>query len=213
MKVRTQIIVFVVIVALGVGGYFGWSTYSNRYQVKAFSFDLDDIVNDAFYAAYKAYMSWVNDGVSGGDDNKLKTALKSKLQVFYVKDLDDVKYAYTSRFDNLGMTDCSRIYFGNKDIVNKLKAGSDLSKNQLYWLSHELAHTEQCQLWGGRKNYAIRWFKQVKSVVLNSIKNGSFKDIVKDIFNAQSLAKYDNNMSMEVYADKKAAGVVKKLMP
>lgn len=213
MKIRTQVIIFLLIVTLGVGGYFGWSTYSNRYQVKAFSFDLDDIVDNAFYAAYKAYMSWVNDGVKGGDDNKIKYALRKKLQVFYVKNLDDVKYAYTTRFDNLGMTDCGRIYFGNKDIVNKLKAGEDLSKNQLFWLAHELAHTEQCQLWGGRKNYALRWFKEVKKTILNSIKSGDFKDIVKDIFNAQSLAKYDNGMSMEIYADKRAAAVVKVLMP
>lgn len=213
MKLRTQIIIFAVLVTLGVGGYFGWNVYSERYQVKAFSFDLDDIVDDAFYAAYKAYMSWVNDGVSGGDDNKLKTALKNKLQKFYIKDLDDVKFAYTSRFDNLGMTDCSRIYFGNKDIVNKLKAGQDLSKNQLHWLAHEVAHTEQCVLWGGRKNYALTWFKQVRKTVLNSIKSGGFKDIVKDIFNAQSLAKYDNGMSMEVYAEKRADAVVKLLTP
>lgn len=210
MSIKAQIIVFLVIVILGVGGYFGWNIYSERYQVKAFSFDLDDIVDSAFYAAYKAYMSWVDDGVKGGD-NKLKSDLRGKLQAFYQNDLKEVQYSYTTRFNNLGMTDCNHVYFGNKDIVDKLKAGKELSKSQLWWLAHELGHTEQCDRVGGRKKYSLRWFKEVKKTALNSIKSGNFKDIISDVFNAQKLAKYDNAMPMEEEADAKAEIVVKSL--
>ncbi|MFA5127640.1 MAG: hypothetical protein WC457_01375 [Patescibacteria group bacterium] len=171
------------------------------------------IIGDAaLYAAYKAYMYWVDKGVSGGD-NKMKSAWLTKFDPYYSNNLANVRISYTSRFSNLGMTDCNHIYFGNKDIVNKIKSGSDLSRSQLRWLAHELTHTAQCKNFGGRKQYALHWFKQVKGVILNAIKNGSFSDILKDIFNAQSLAKYDNDMSMEAYADKHADAVVKKLMP
>ena len=166
----------------------------------------------ALYAAYKAYMYWVDKGVSGGD-NKLKAALTTKLDPYYTNNLASVRYSYTSRFSNLGMTDCNHIYFGNKDIVNTLKAGGDLSKSQLHWLAHELTHSQQCHQAGGRKKYALRWFKEVSGVILNAIKGGHFGDIVKDIFNAQNLAKYDNNMSMEVEAETHADAIVRKLMP
>lgn len=207
---KTQIIILVVLVVLGTSGFWGWSIYSNRYQVKAFSFDLGDIKDDALYAAYKAYMAWVNDGVSGGS-NKLKSDMIKKLQPFYANSLSSVRFSYTSRFSNLGMTDCEKIYFGDKDIVNKLKGGKDLSKSELTWLAHELQHTEQCKKIGGRKKYAVRWFKEVKSVILKSIKSGNFKSIVKDVFNAQNLADYDDNMPMEKDADKKATTVVKSI--
>lgn len=166
----------------------------------------------ALYAAYKAYMYWVDKGVSGGD-NKLTSAWKTKLDPYYSNDLGAIRVSYTKRFSNLGMTDCNHIYFGNKDIVNKIKSGSDLSRSQLRWLAHELTHTAQCKNFGGRKQYALHWFRQVKGVILSAIKDGSFSSILKDIFNAQSLAKYDDNMSMESYADKHADAVVNKLMP
>ncbi len=213
MSLKLQIVIFLVIVALGVGGYFGWNVYSERYQVKAFSFDLDDIVDNAFYAAYKAYMSWVDKGVVGSSNYKLKTALRNQLQPYYESDLKDVRFAYTTRFNNLGMTDCNRIYFGNKDIVDKLRNNKELSKSQLWWLAHEIGHTEQCDRVGGRKKYALRWFKEVQRTALNSIKKGEFKNIISDIFNAQKLAKYDNNMPMEEEADAKAEIIVKALKP
>ncbi len=208
---KTQVIIFAVLLVFGVSGFWGWNFYSTHYQVKAFSFDfIGDIRDEAFYAAYKAYMAWVDDGVSGGD-NKLRADLKKQLKPFYNNDLSDVRFSYTSRFNDLGMTDCEHIYFGNKDIVNILKTDKKMSKNQLSWLAHELQHTEQCNHAGGRKKYAVRWFKEVKSVILKSIQNGNFKDIVKDIFNAQKLAGYDDAMSMEKEADAQAAIVVKSL--
>jgi hypothetical protein len=208
---KIEFVIFAILVVVGVGGYFGWNLYSERYQVKAFSFDPSDIVDDAFYAAYKAYMAWVDDGVKGGSNNKLKTELKSNLQPFYKNNLSDVRFAYTTRFDDLGMTDCERIYFGNKEMVDNLKAGKTLTKSQLRWLAHELEHTEQCNRVGGRKKYSIRWFKQVKNIALLAIKSGNFKNIVSDIANAQKLAKYDDAMPMEKEADTKAETVVKAL--
>jgi hypothetical protein len=166
----------------------------------------------ALYAAYKAYMYWVDRGVSGGD-NKMKSAWITKLDPYYSNNLANVRVSYTSRFSNLGMTDCYHIYFGNKTIVNKIKSGSDLSKTQLHWLAHELTHSQQCQKVGGRKKYALRWFREIGGVILNAIKSGHFSDIVKDIFSAQNLAQYDNNMSMEKQAEQHADAVVKALMP
>ncbi|MDD5043739.1 MAG: hypothetical protein PHD51_03695 [Patescibacteria group bacterium] len=207
---KKQIIVAVLVAVVIVTSTLGYSTYRGKHNLRAFSFDLSGIVDDAFYAAYKVYMSWVNDGVEGGDNNKIKSSLRKILKPYYANDLSDVRYAYTTRFDNLGMTDCKLIYFGNKEIVNKLKQGEKLTKKQFKWLGHELTHTEQCVRVGGRKKYALRWFKEVKKVVLKSIQSGNFTDIVQDIFNAQKLAKYDNNMPMEVEAEERADKVVEK---
>lgn len=207
---KTQLIIFLIIVAMGTVGYFGWNVYSEKYQVKAVSFDLSNIMDDAFYAAYKAYMSWVNGGVKGGSQ-KFTAAEKRLLQPFYENDLDDVRFYYTTRLDGLGMVDCNKIYFGDKTIVDKLKKTQSLTWSEMRWLAHELAHTEQCAKLGGRKKYAVRWFREVKKTILLSIQSGQFKNIVRDIFNAQKLAKYDDNMAMEQAADKRASEVIKKL--
>lgn len=219
MKIKTQLFVFALVVAFGWMGFFGYNMYQNHQTqkevdvLKAYSFgefldDIADIPNDILYAGYKIYMHWVDDGVKGGD-GKLSAELIKRLHTYYAYDLSKVKYAYTTRFKNLGMTDCKQIYFGQKDIVDKLKKGASLSDGQYKWLFHELVHGGQCNRWGGREKYAKTWFKQVRKSVLKNIQKGNFVDIIKDLNNAAELAKYDDDMSMEEEAQTRSEKILK----
>lgn len=158
---------------------------------------------EIFYTPYKAYMYWVDQGVSGGKPG-LSQNLISVLQPHYSNNLAGVRIAYTSRFSGLAMTDCSLIYFGNRNIVNKIKDGKRLARWEFSWLTHETAHIEQCFRKGGRKNFADMWFRQAGGAALEAIAAGRFADIIRDITSAQRLAKYEGNMSMEVAANQKA---------
>jgi len=160
-----------------------------------------------FYFFYKLFMSWVNSGVSGANNLALPAALQTKLKPFYSFDLTIARYAYTTRFTNLAMTDCAKIYFGNKPIVDAVSLNQNLTLSQVRWLAHELTHVEQCQKWGGRKNYADTWFKQLTKEILMKILSGSFSSIVKNVANAQAAAIHDS-MSMEREAELRAATVI-----
>lgn len=162
---------------------------------------------EVLYSGYQAYMYWVDQGVAGGKI-KLPKNLLGQLKPYYKNDLNGVRVAYTNRFSDLAMTDCSLIYFGNQDVVNKLKDAKELEQWEFAWLAHEVAHTEQCNKVGGRKKYANMWFKQASGAVLDAVRTGKFADIVSNVRSAQQLAEYERGMSMENAADKKSREVV-----
>ena len=178
-------------------GFFGGFSFK-----KIFKQAEEDIV----YNGYKAYMNWIDQGVSGGRI-QFSRRLVNLLQPYYRNNLNDVRAAYTNRFSNLAMTDCSIIYFGNSGIVDKLRNNTLFSRSEFSWLAHELTHTEQCDRIGGRKNYAKRWFNEASGVVISAIRSGRFSSIVSDIASAQRLASYDENMSMESSANQRSATV------
>jgi len=212
MKYDKKLILALLVLVLGLGTFlFTGVAYVRAKQAEAlaarqvaFSISLPSI---DFYFFYKLFMTWVNSGVVGTNNNALSTQMVAKLKPSYSFDVSEIRYAYTSRFSNLGMTDCTKIYFGDKDIVNRLKANSALTTSQVWWLAHEVTHGEQCKRWGGREAYAKTWFKQVTNTVLNNILKGKFTSVVQDIFNAQGAAIHDS-MSMEKEADQRAAKVV-----
>jgi len=149
----------------------------------------------------------VNGGVSGPNNNVLSATLINKLKPYYNYDLSVARYAYTTRFNNLAMTDCTKIYFGNRTIVDDLRSNRTLTLSEVSWLSHELTHGEQCIRWGGRANYANTWFKQVAKAALAAILSGNFSGLAQEISGAQSSAVHDK-MSMEQEANQRAATVV-----
>lgn len=160
-----------------------------------------------FYFFYKLFMSWANSGVRGPNNLALPAALKTKLKPHYSFDLGVARYAYTASFSDLAITDCTKIYFGNKPIVDAVSLDRPLSLSQVGWLAHELAHVEQCQKWGGRKNYANTWFRQLTKEVLSLILRGKFSSVVQSVSQAQTAVIHDS-MSMEKEASQRAAAVV-----
>lgn len=208
MKIRTKAVVGALALILALSGAIGGlSLYERRtYEVHAAQLSLSWPSID-FYFFYKIFMSWVNSGVSGSNNLALPAALKTKLKPFYSFDLGVARYAYTTRFSNLAMCDCTKIYFGNKPIVDAVSLNKTLSLSQVRWLAHELTHVEQCLKWGGRKNYANTWFKQLTKEVLNKMLKGSFSSIVQNVANAQAAAIHDS-MSMEQEAEQRAAAVL-----
>lgn len=161
---------------------------------------------EIIYSGYKSYMYWVDQGVRGGTI-RLPKNLTDILKPYYKNNLGDVRVAYTTRFSDLAMTDCTLIYFGNQSVVNKIKDAKKLEKWEFEWLTHEVAHTEQCNKVGGRKKYANMWFKQASGAVLDAVRTGKFSDIVSKVRSAQQLAQYEGGMSMEKAADKKSQDV------
>ncbi|PIT88502.1 MAG: hypothetical protein COU29_01830 [Candidatus Magasanikbacteria bacterium CG10_big_fil_rev_8_21_14_0_10_36_32] len=214
MKIKTQLVIFTLLVVFGAAGFLGYNAYQSHQvkvdieTIKAYSFDeflddLGDLPNEVLYVAYKIYMTWVDDGVSGSKQD-IADSMITKIKSFYKNDLTKVRLAHTTRFDNLAITDCNKIYFGQKDIVTKLSKGNKLTDQQLKWFFHELVHTEQCSRWGGREHYAKTWFKQISKTVLKKIQQGKLSGIINDLNDATKLAKYDNGMPMELEADLRA---------
>ncbi len=211
MKIKVQLILFALLVAFGAAGLLGYNAYQSHQAkmdietIQAYSFDdflddLGDLPNEVLYVAYKIYMNWVDDGVSGSKQD-IPDWMVSRMKTFYKNDLTKVRAAYTTRFSNLAVTDCNKIYFGQKDIITTLLKGNKLTDQQLKWMFHELVHTEQCSRWGGRENYAKTWFKQVSKTILKKIQQGKLSGIINDLNDAAKLAKYDNGMPMELEAD------------
>jgi hypothetical protein len=160
-----------------------------------------------FYFFYKIFMSWMASGVVGPDDVAVPQSLRSRLAPFYDRDLSVVRIAYSSRIDRLGLTDCTKIYFGDRTIVDAIRLERPLSAGQARWLAHEMTHAEQCLRWGGRKNYADTWFRQLAKEVLAAILQGKLSTVIQSVSRAQSSVIHDN-MSMEQEADERADRVV-----
>lgn len=205
---HTAAIVSLALVVVLGGTVGGLSVYEERvYEAHAAQLTLGWQSID-FYFFYKIFMSWLNSGTTGSGHIALPAALQSRLAPFYGNDLSVVRSAYTVKLDRLAITDCTRIYFGDRAIVDALRLEKSLDPNQIRWLAHELTHTEQCVRWGGRKNYADTWFRQLAREVLLAILQGRLSAVSQSISGAQNSVIHDN-MSMEQEAEVRAAKVVK----
>ncbi len=85
-------------------------------------------------------------------------------------DLTTVRFGLGARqVGSRGITDCSVMFFPNSSWVDKVRFGTlvhpDDDHNLLY---HELAHTEQCAVRGGRDPYAVMWWEQLDSAFLSN---------------------------------------------
>jgi len=124
------------------------------------------------------------------------------LQRYYPRvDLRKVRIAYSGRLQSYGgcTTDCDTIYCGNRDFVNSVRSSilNAVTNRKLYF--HELEHTEQCEMRGGRNRYAMMWFRHLAPGTVKAIGQGrSAGDFGTRIH---------DDMPMEGDADRKAATV------
>lgn len=125
---------------------------------------------------------------------RLPVRTRRTLQRRYPRvNLAQVRIARSSRAPKNGcITDCTRIYCSSRGFVNGVRRGR-LSR----LLLHEIAHTEQCRVWGGRNRYALKWFRNLPVGIVRGFKRGSdsYIDRVHD------------KMPMEAKAERKARRV------
>lgn len=108
------------------------------------------------YHVYLGYFGYVGSGVAL---YALPPYFVQRFNRHYGVDLGRIGVGYSARTaggDN-AMTDCYAIYFPEQRVLQQL-ASDNLSFDNLRWVLHELYHSEQCRLAGGRHNYATRWF-------------------------------------------------------
>lgn len=192
---------------LGLGGAVGGlSLYEKQmYEVRLAQLTMGWPSVD-FYFFYKIFMSWAASGVADPAEIALPQGLEDKLAPFYENDLSVVRIAYSSRLENMGLADCTRIYFSDQKMVDAVRLDRPLTAGQARWLAHELTHAEQCLRWGGRRNYANTWFRQLAREVLAAILQGNLSTVIQSVSRAQSSVIHDN-MSMEQEAEARAARV------
>jgi hypothetical protein len=122
--------------------------------------------------------------------------------------LNRVRIGFSGRQpDYNATTDCTKIYFNDPEIVGQIVNGAltvgisrrrpDPDRTRLDWLLHELRHVEQCQEWGGRDHYALRWMEDVTGAMLKSM------TLRHEVIHA--------NQAMEKDADRVAAWVLARL--
>jgi hypothetical protein len=85
-----------------------------------------------------------------------------------LKNLDGYRFGYSNHQPaNNATTDCSKTYYNNKEFVNRLRQGRLSKSHEFIWLLHELQHYNQCKRVHGRDRYALMWFRDLGSSVLN----------------------------------------------
>lgn len=115
-------------------------------------------------AIYKAYMAAMFGQV---ELYSFPAELVAKLAPLYpTVDLASVRFGYRWQPQRNNTTDCSRIYFSDRDTVERLRHGLELSGDEWNLVFHELQHTEQCARIGSRDDYAKRWFRDLEYAVL-----------------------------------------------
>lgn len=125
-------------------------------------------------------------------------------------DLTQVRVGYSDRQPhNNATTDCKNIYFNDSIMVRQVVQGTlfigstdgrpDPEKTNMDWLLHELRHVEQCQQWGGRDAYALRWMSDVSQAMVRQMS-----------FEQQAI---HADQAMEKNADRVAYQVLQKLAP
>ncbi len=125
-------------------------------------------------------------------------------------DLTQVNIGFSDRQPhNNATTDCKNIYFNDAVMVRQAVQGTlfigstngrpDPEKTNMDWLLHELRHVEQCQLWGGRDTYALRWMHDMSQAMVRQMS-----------LEQQSI---HADQAMEKDADRVAYQVLQKLAP
>ncbi|MEN8154572.1 MAG: carboxypeptidase-like regulatory domain-containing protein [Acidobacteriota bacterium] len=142
---------------------------------------------------------------SGSTMRSLPQDVRDKLRKYYGKIIDKVKYGssrHTSG-ENTAMTDCYDIFFpAGRGAVKAIKNNLIFTEGygmKLHLLLHELYHSSQCSSWGGRYNYANKWFSQIPVGTIGAILSGFTKRKARSIH---------DEMPMESAAEKKADQVM-----
>ncbi len=112
--------------------------------------------DNALYSSYSQFMASIGSGTA---PMILHSRYRNKV-VGGVR-LSRVRISYSSKIPMMGITDCNRIYLGVRPVYDKLIQGRDLRDNEKKFFIHEVGHTKQCQSKGGRRPYALMWWKQL----------------------------------------------------
>ncbi len=180
--------------------------------------------------AYKphvwAYLAYFKTVSAGAKKRSLPPKVKSEISKYFPKNvLNTVKYASSKHtWGGNAMTDCSTIYFSSKSgkgmvtAINKPEYLFDGGHgNALHLLLHEIGHVKQCIDWGGRLNYADKWFSQVPiSVQAEIIENAGLPYAkMKAVHDRMPMEKQTENRANSImsglgYAKNGPEGWVKK---
>jgi hypothetical protein len=147
-------------------------------------------------ALYAQVMSVVAEGVT---TRPLPDRLVDALARFYPRsDLRRVRVGHSANqpAEN-AITDCTTIYFSSALVVDRIGSASLKSDAEWVWLLHELRHTEQCSILGGRDAYAVGWMEDVP---LEPLKRGEV-----------DLEALHRAMPMEADATERAVAIGKEL--
>ena len=120
------------------------------------------------YASYRSWMRVIEN--HAGPKYALPRETRRALQPYFQGiNLGTVRFAHTTSKlagdGNACITDCKTIYCTADPTVQAWRAGSIQNL-----LIHELEHTAQCQRWGGRTLYALRWFRNMDVGLLRSLR-------------------------------------------
>jgi len=150
--------------------------------------------------AYKAYFAWLRKGASM---RSIPPKLRAKYQKYYRVNLGRIRVGLASRVKKGAITDCYKIYFASNktSMMDSIRKGRFKSSGEERLFLHEVAHSEQCYLQGGRNNYAKLWFKQLPVGILKSLTN-------KVKVNKSNI---HDRMPMEVQAESKAVAIRNKV--
>lgn len=144
------------------------------------------------YNIYKAFMRKFEGKAKYKMHPKFQKAIKNS----YSFDPSKVRWGYASNTPSRCITDCMNIYCNDKKVIEQVRTGR-VTQSIVF---HELGHTEQCIKRGGRKQYAMLWFKDLPVGFF-----GAFDLSVKDKFKN----KIHDKMPMEKQAESKAQSVAK----
>ncbi len=145
--------------------------------------------------SYKAFFKRIHNAADSL--TPLPVATQRILQRHFPKvNLDRVRIGHSDRATSAAITDCHKIYFKHESKVQVLRGGRITRL-----LLHELTHTEQCDQWGGRNRYAMKWFRNLAPGTFMALRKGSknYGDNVHD------------EMPMERDAERKAQSLCREI--
>jgi hypothetical protein len=190
------------------GTWIGWGINHCSHAYQAVYGAIQTVTNP-LVQVYKAYF-WIVG--SGSTKRSLPEDVIQALKPYYGETLlRNVEYGSSNHTstDNTAMCNCMDIYFpSGSGVVASIKNGVILARNpdqsftdpnRLHWLLHELQHAKQCADWGGRENYAIRWFGELSAT--------TFEELITNPRKVSN-QKLHNSMPMEGQAKAKADDVI-----
>ncbi len=144
------------------------SNYCKQHCGSANAFCIANCEGD--YDLYQAYLGQMSTGVTM---HALPAQYVEALNPFFpAVNLANWRFGFaSSQPANNATTDCDKTYFNNASYVQDLRAGNlngNSSAKPVSWLTHELWHYQQCISWGGRTNYAMRWWNELNATGQNT---------------------------------------------
>ncbi|RMF15743.1 MAG: DUF4157 domain-containing protein [Gammaproteobacteria bacterium] len=146
-----------------------------------------------FLNGYRAFFDRVSAHAS--PPVQLSNAFIQKYQRHFKNDLRNVRIREsTAVVGRNAMTDCKTVYFPESSgVYENIRDNRPLPRSERWWLLHELTHTEQCKHYGGRNNYALKWFSSIPASTLKAvIKGKSLKKLGQKIHNKMPAEKKAN---------------------